>query len=455
MSRKRLFVATEELEVDKLHREHVEAEKKGEFDVLYQGVKEDIEAKEATQTSEEETDTPLEGEEDTSTESPEANETEDVDTGDAAIAAESFLRHHLNPDTFTIAIEHGYSDNTSTIASYVGDKALSGLTYLKNIGFEYGPVLLKHVYKGVLYAMNKTVRAVIQGGLSTAKYIDKKVHSYNNLKSDLLKVKETLDLLEDKKIDTEFTKDVVINQLKIGNNLDFKASAKVAQRFFEDFFDGFEKNVRSNIAVTRNIVNSVSHEQTVQPQLLTYERFNFSNFVRKNVDGYVSSSQCVDSYAYQFILPGDLIFVGWLPKHNLTDHDQIIEALNNSKMVLGVNTHGSIVKDSVAYHSLTDLKAMIDILITVCDYGIELEKTYDTVIKNRNALRGVLNVYMRFLLSAKHKVSLRDSLADFISLKVASIDRTHIAGSMYVNDYMVRVVTASLSYLRDAVKVYS
>lgn len=455
MSRKRLFVATEELEVEKLHREHVEAEKKGEFDVLYQGVKEDIAAKEASQTSEEETDTPLEGEDDTSTESPEASNTDDVDTDDAAIAAESFLRHHLDPTAFAIAIESGYADTSSTIAGYVGDKALSGLTYLKNIGFEYGPVLLKHVYKGVLYAMNKTVRAVVQGGLSTAKYIDKKIHSYTNLKADLLKVKETLDLLEDKKIETEFSKEVVINQLKIGNNLNFKASVDVAQKFFENFFDGFEKNVRSNIAVTRNIVNTVIHEQTVQPTLLTYERFDFANFVRKHVDGYIPASSCVESYSYQFVLPGDLIFVGWLPKRGLTEHDDIIEALNNSKLILGVNTHANVSRDSVEYHSLADLKSMVDTLIKICDYGIELEKTYDNVLKNRNAIRGVLNVYMRFLLTAKRKVSIRDSLADFIALKVASIDRTHIAGSMYVNDYMVRVVTASLSYLREAVKVYS
>ena len=162
-------------------------------------------------------------------------------------------------------------------SNYVGNKALSGLNYLKDIGFEYGPVLLKHVYKGVLYALNKTVRAIVQGSVSMTKYVDKKIHSYENMRTDLEKIKETLELLDDKKITTEYTNEVVINQLKVGNNYNFKDSAKVAQKFFEDFFNGFEKNVRGNIGVTRNIVASVIHDQAVQPTQLTYERFNFSN----------------------------------------------------------------------------------------------------------------------------------------------------------------------------------
>lgn len=456
MARKLLSIATEELEVEKLQRLREDAEQNGEFDVLYQGIQEDIEAKDVAQSSEEDTEQPLEGEEDVSTESPEASETEEVDTEDVSAATESFLQYHRASYANSVAQEAHFADsNTSSIGRYVGDKALSGLNYLKDIGFEYGPVLLKHVYKGVLYALNKTVRAVVQGGVSITKYADKKIHSYQNMQLDLKKIKETLELLDDKKITTEYTKDVVINQLKIGTNFNFKESISVAQKFFEAFFDGFEKNVRGNIAVTRNIVASVIHEQAVQPSQLTYERFNFSNFIRRNVDGYVPSSENVDTYSYQYVLPGDLIFVGWLPKQSLTDHDAIVDAFNNSKMMLGVNTHASVVKDGVDHLTLSEIKEMVNTLESICAYGVELEKTYKNVIKARNGVRGLLNVYMRFLLTSKRKVSIRDSLADFIAVKVAYMDRTHIAGSMYVNDYMVRVVSASLSYLREAIKVYS
>jgi hypothetical protein len=455
MARKSLFVATEALEVEKLQQARADAERDSEFDVLYQDITEDQAAKDAAQ-SDDENDTPLDGEEDTSTESPEASEVENVDTDDATVAAESFLRHHQANRDHTVAQESQFTEsNFSPVTRYVGNKTLSGLNYLKDVGFEYGPVLLKHVYKGVLYALNKTVRAVVQGSVSMTNYVDKKIHSYDNMKTDLDKIKETLDLLETQKVDIAFTKDVVINQLKIGANYNFKESVKVAHKFFEDFFNGFEKNVQGNIAVTRNIVSAVVHGQAIQPAQLTYERFNFPNFVRRNVDGYVPDSDYVNSYAYQFVLPGDLVFVGWLPKQHLTEHDTIIEALNHSKMMVGVNTQASVVKDGVKYLSLSELKEMVRILESICDYGIALDKTYQAVIKNRNSIRGVMNVYMRFLLAAKRKVSIRDSLADFIAVKIACMDRTHIAGSMYVNDYMVRVVTASLSYLKEAIKAYS
>ena len=43
MARKLLFIATEELEVDKLDRTTHRCRKNGEFDVLYEGIQEDIE----------------------------------------------------------------------------------------------------------------------------------------------------------------------------------------------------------------------------------------------------------------------------------------------------------------------------------------------------------------------------------------------------------------------------
>lgn len=456
MAKKLFSIAREELEVNKLQRLRDDAEQNGEFDVLYQGIKEDIEAKDTDQSNEEGKEQPLEGEEDVSTDTSDATGIDEVDTEEASVAAESFLRYHQESYTYSVSQEAQFNETyASTFGRYVGNKTLSGLDYLKNIGFEYGPVLIKHVFKGVLYALNKTVRAIVQGSVSMAKYVDKKIHSYENMQADLKKIRDTLELLDDKKIETEFTKEVIINQLKIGNNFNFKESVQIAKTFFEAFFNGFEKNVRGNIAVTRNIVSSVIHEQAVQPTQVIVDRFNFNNFIRRNVDGYIPISDNVDTYAYQYVLPGDLIFIGWLPKHNLTDHESIVNALNSSKMMLGVNTQASAVKDGVKHLTLREIKDMVKTLEAICAYGIELEKSYRSVIKTRNSVRGILNVYMRFLLTSRDKISIRDSLADFIALKVAYMDRTHIAGSMYVNDYMVRIVSASLSYLKEAIKVYS
>lgn len=182
---------------------------------------------------------------------------------------------------------------------------------------------------------------------------------------------------------------------------------------------------------------------------------NFNNFVQKTVDGYVPTSEYVNTYVYKYILPGDLVFLGWLPKQDINEHNDIIESFNNSKMMFGINTDSSNVNDSVEYMSISDLKEMVATLKDICDYGMKLDDTYKNVIKDRNALRGILNVYMRFLLHAKDKVSIKESLSDLIMLKIAFTDRTNISGSMYVNDYMTRLVTSSLSYLKEAIKIYS
>lgn len=445
---KKLFSAIEELEVDKLHRETIDANRSGEFDTIYQNVKQNIEAKDEAEVENETDETPDAG---NTTEDAIDAGAEDVNTDDVNVATESFLQHYRRTNV-SIAQE---SEMLRNVGGYIGDKSLSGLVYLKDIGFQYGPVLAQHIYKGVLKTLNMAVKGIVQGTVSISNYIKKKINSYKNLKADLDDIEATLKMLEDNEVEAKFTKPTIINQLKIGNNYDFNANIQTADKFFRAFFNGFDSNVRGNIAVTRNIVDSVIKHRTVPPSKITYDKFSFTNFVRRNVDGYVPESSNVDTYSYQYVLPGDMVFAAWIPKPNLPEHDLLVDAFNNSKMFIGVNAEHVKVQDEVEMLSLDDLKAMVTTLKSICDYGIQLDKSYDKVIKDRNSLRSVLNIYTRFLMTSQKRVSVKESLADLIMLKLAYVDRTYIAGSMYINDYMNRLVTVSLSYLKEAIKIYS
>lgn len=468
MAKKLFSPAMEELEVDKLHTQQEQAEKSGQFDQLYQGIKKDMELKEkAAENAEGDEESTTD---DTSTEEPspendaaepvedpDVENTEAVDGDDTGAALESFLKYHYEAQAISIAQEEVFTkENVLTAGKYLGGKAVDGLKYLKDIGFEYGPVVLKHVYKGVLFALNKTVKAIVQGSVSISTYVKRRINSYENIKSNIESLREAVKLLEDKELDgVKYTNDVVINQLKIGGNYDFLSNVKVAQKFFESFFSSFDRNVKSNVIATRNLVNAVVHEQAVQPTNLVVEKFVMNGLTRREVNGYQTDNRSVESYTYNYVLPGDVAFIAWLPKRNLTSHEAVVAAYNGSKIFLGMNIHTAVVKEAVDYPSISEINKYLDTLTAICDYGIGLDKVYTDVLRTRNATRGILNSYMRFLLKAQNKISISDSMADFIALKVAYTDRAYIAGGMYANDYMVRVLTNSLSYLKDAVKAYS
>lgn len=462
--------ALEQLEVDKLHDQEVETEAKGEFDSLYEGIKQEVEQKKAqadnTDTDEESLDATPETDpnadadatDDTEVESPEASETENVDSEDAATSLESFVQYHTQSFKYSVAQEEVFTkENMMGGARYVGGKVLDGLGYLKDIGFEYGPVLLKHVYKGVLFAMNKTVKAVVQGTVSITNYTKRRINSYKNIKTRIAALREAIELIEEPK-DSDlglFTNEIVINQLKIGSNYDIHSNVKIAQRFFEAYFSSFEKNVTGNVNATRNLVNAVLHEQVIVPSNIVTEKFSMNGLVKHTLSGYKSKSNEIEAYSYSYMLPGDVTFIAWLPKLNLRSREAVASAYSGSKIFLGMNIEASKVKDGIDYLSISDIKQYLDTLDSICDYGINLEKSFDRVVRLRNSIRGTLNVYMRFLLKAQNKVSIENSMSDYIALKVAYLDRTHIAGALYVNDYMARVLTSSLTYLKDAVKANS
>lgn len=459
MAKKLFSPAMEELEVEKLHTQQEQAEKSGEFDQLYQGIKQEVEQKAKVVENEESEEVPTDATptSDEAVEDPDVENTEAVDGEDTDVALESFLKYHGEFLAISLATEDVFTkDNFIAAAKYVGGKTVDGLGYLKDIGFEYGPVLLKHVYKGVLFALNKTVKAVVQGSVSISAYVKRRINSYENIKANVESLREAVKLLEDKELEgVKYTNDVVINQLKIGGNYDFLNNTKVAQKFFESFFSTFERNVKANVLMTRNLVNAVVHEQVVQPSDIVTEKFVMNGLVKREVNGYRVDNESVDGYTYNYVLPGDIAFIAWLPKRNLTSHEAVAAAYNGSKIFLGMNIHSTVVKEAVDYPTLQEINTYLDTLTEICDYGIGLNKVYSDVLRTRNATRGFLNSYMRFLLKAQNKISIRDSMADFIAMKVAYTDRAYIAGAMYTNDYMVRVLTNSLSYLKDAVKARS
>lgn len=467
---KKLGQALEELQIERVLREKATADAGNEFDHLYQNARQEIKIKEearrdAAEDSEESSESGGEDEEispkdDTEKDATaaEGSESKEADTDidgieDAGTALECFLNLHKEALSNNVAVEDLF---TKVNLAYLGEKTLAGLGHLKDFGFKYGAVSLKHVYKGVVTSLNKTVQAITRGTLAIKKYIDKRINSLNNIKNRIETARKALELLDDQADRVVTVKELSqIKKLISGNNMEIESNLKKALKFQRAFFQHLDINVRNSTEASAQLVKNVIEGKVSSPNAVMRETFGFDGFIRKAIEGYKPDSQYLDAFVYRDLLPGNVLFAGYLPIENLDSHEAILEAYSGSKLFFGFSRSETKLVEEYELPTISELKAILDTAEQICDFGIQLEALFLKVIAERETLKKTLSPYVKFLLLAKNKVSIRDSMVEYVSYKIKFLDNTSIAGAMYVNDYIVQLLLATLSVVKTGVKEYS
>jgi hypothetical protein len=104
------------------------------------------------------------------------------------------------------------------------------------------------------------------------------------------------------------------------------------------------------------------------------------------------------------------------------------------------------------YLTVTELKQHLMKLNSICDESIGQEKALKTIKDTRSDIGGMLKTYAKYLFESKEKISLKESLANYISIKIKYIDSTYLAACMDINNYTVRYLAANLSYCRANIR---
>lgn len=492
----------EMLEVDKLHHAKELAQANPEYDSLYEQTKKNLEDKakqdngdssdggfgddtsdagDQPDENQDTTDQPTEDpppEEEPASEDPPADDTEakpedppkeekpkqedpPKEEEDSSAALEAIVNNHMVGIAALLGQERVVMEG-----EYV-DRALSalgdGAIYLKDLGVEYGPIALKHVFKGVLYAMERIAKAMVEGARFLYKYIDTRMKSYKSFKE---RIKGVQSLLESVKASKEketaenqeskapmlFENEAVLRSLSISGNTDFLANVQVTEAFMKDYFGDLGKKVQTNIRTTFHLIDSVMKAHVSNPEQYMYDDVTFKGLTSKTIGEYKVESEYCDSLVYQKVLPGDVAFMAFVPKKGLRDSRQVKDAYSNSKMFLGfVGDMESEVKPA-PIATLEQVEQYLNVLNEICDVGLSHAVLFGTIQKQRKSLEQTLESYFNFLTSSKEKISIRDSLVEYVSLKSAFLDRTYITGAVAIQDFVVRILTHSLSYCKDSIR---
>lgn len=332
---------------------------------------------------------------------------------------------------------------------------------LAKLGFKYGGLLLKHVYRGIVTILDTAVKGLYKGGVLFTQTVRNSIQSYERQTKhldDLSNAVEALgDLPEPSTAETtaRYTTSGVIQQLKIEDQVDFTETLKVAIAFGQAYHDNLGKAVKNHLYTTQKLIDSVVEQKLkVHAEKFMREHMTIPGFSTETVEGYEPESDYCTSYVYEAVLPGDVRFIAFLPSNTVQERESVIQAYHESKFFFGVAQQDVEMEESIPYLDRAGMQTMLEQLRTLCTLGLKQRQMGPLVIQQRDLLKKSLIRYIQYLITAQHRVSIEDSLAEFIALRTRSLDKTYLSGALHLHDYQRRVINAGIRYLEASIKAY-
>lgn len=443
-----LFVAMEEqLETEKLAGLTTQANKTGEYEVLYDAVAKLEESKDQETDPDTEEDTVSKDGEETS----EPSDGADAESSELDVGTEE-----LRNVTFSL---ESYDDEVGTkkFTEVVTLPLSLALHALITLGITYGPSIVKALYKGVIYIFGKLAKLLYVGTQTLAKYIERRVYSFGRLKDSIASLEKTIAILEDSDSlsGQSFTDQKVINSLKIGKNTDLTANIDTLNQFLNHVVLSIDKQVRNDVsAINYLIAASATGGVKNSNSVLTVKPF-INGMKVQRIEGYENSDISTVSYKCLEVLPSDVVLMAFLPREDLQSIEELTPAFNDSKLFLGFDISNFKEVTSIDYMTLEQLKLFLSSLTRLCELCIRHEQLYTNIMVSKKQMKFGFKNYLSRLIESDHKVTVRESLVEYVFLKAMFIDKVYLVGAMDVHDYAAKIISHGLSYVEAHVKKLS
>lgn len=412
--------------------------------------KEEDKATDDTEASTEEEKEPVEEPKETK----EPEEVKDEETDATSVAAESFRSIEFEE----LALEaNGFISSLSSSVKVV-------LASLGTMGLNFGSSIINKVYKGVLYTMGK-IASISRNGLRTLVFFsDHWSYALDKQKEDISGLRDVIEQVKSKTIEEsdngqgikpQFTKERVINVLKIGDNVDFNANVSVLNIFIESVIKYISAKVEQDISAIKHIIAYADSGTTSVPMKLLVNPSISADFISGPLEGYSETNELLQTSHYKETLPGDIAFIMHLPSPELTSLDDFRQACFSSKMFLGFNTQNFKNIDSIDYMTLDELSAFLDSLEQLTDTCIAHKTYYENILKIKQNLKISYKNYFTNLIGSKDKVTAKDSLIEYVYIKSVFVDKVYITAMLAIHNYALKVITNGITLAKETVKEYS
>lgn len=432
----------EELAIDKLSID----KKSDEFDVLYRQKRE-----ERQEPEEREEDEGLDTETEPSQDDVDTAETESNEDPEEAVSTESFREIHRSIQETYLSVEESFIDRLShhgkNAARYAGKKVV-----------EYGPIVLRNVFEGIKVAINHTAKALRALTAKVYKLYKQHINSYKNLNAKLDDIKNTIqeaiDNGEEIKQDAVFSNQKALSAFTVNGSDDIEKAINILLKFNHDYSVELKRNTSVQIRSLKSVMELVTAENDNTKIKLanSLPLFRLPGFSPSSVRGYSSDNPNLSTFKYNQTLPGNMLFLGYMPEHSLSVSD-IIAACQESNLFLGIDESSEIL-EQLPIAEPKDLLRLIDVAQSLCKVGLESITTYRDVANHRLTLIKDIERYARKLEEAKNTISIENSMANLVSARLAFMDNTCMASAVSVHEVNIRVLTGLIAYFKEAINSF-
>lgn len=447
-----------------------DAQRLGEYDLLHEKVKEKIEHDKEVNLTE----TLNEAEENKTSsdevlsDSNETDETEEVavvenidwviDLNGRSTLQTKNLREEYYTQLATESFKDTIVDKLSTGVGYVASFAKNLTIALTALGLHYTKEAGIRLSAGVAYLFTRAVKSLIKGTLAAADAIKRNHRSFSKFKEEIETLKETIKTLkesEKKTTDQKYNDQKVISWFNYGNKTSPIGSAMVMSSFMKTVTEHVNSGIDQDIQIVQKFIELSRKGVRIDPvKLLNVIPFK-QRFLRKSVKGYTKDPDLVNSYVYDQSLPDRVVFIGLLPKSSLEELGEITKAYQESALFLGVDPIERIVDRTIDYMAIEEIEQFLDVLEKLCDQSLEHVSMYTRLLRENEKLKLGYRYYYQGLVESDEKKSLHDSLAEFVYLKQAFINKVYLPAAIDMHDYVASYLMRALRFTKENVKALS
>lgn len=361
--------------------------------------------------------------------------------------------HVANENAIMTGLRHAVKISVDAVAA------------LASLGIEYTPRVAKALAKGLIYTVSGIAKVVYAGHEKLTNYMAERERSLSKLESDLDSLSSTLaevkKSLEDsdediteKLSELDYSDKEVINALKSADNTDFLSNLTSLSNFLSSSIKEISVVTDHEFRELTSLVSPTEPGVTASAQSLVPE--GLRKFLKgSKVKGFDPNSELLDSISYASKLPGDVSLIAYVPKKDIDSMEQLASAYKGTKLFLGLDTSKLAQVAKVDYMGVADLEKMIaklQSLVNVCKQHQKLYKDIDT--SSKSIARG-LKRYIDNLAKSDKGVTLDDTNATAIELKVELVNKVYLTGAMDIHNYVTNTVSKATKYVSANIKQMS
>ena len=314
------------------------------------------------------------------------------------------------------------------------------------------------MFEGIKVAINHTAKALRALTAKVYKLYKQHINSYKNLNAKLDDIKKTIQeaIDNDETIsqDASFYNQKALSAFTINGDADIEKAIHILFKFNIDYSIELKRNTSVQIRVLKSVMESVTAESDNTKIKLanSLPLFKLPGFGLSRVHGYSADNPNLSTFKYSHTLPGNMLFLGYMPEHTLSGND-IVAACQESSLFLGIDESSEILEE-LPFPEPKDLLSLIDLAKSLCTVGLESITTYRNVANHRLTLIKDIERYARKLEEAKNTISIENSMANLVSARLAFMDNTCMASAVSVHEVNIRVLTGLIAYFKEAINSF-